>query len=83
MYPQVNQALEPSTLFNPLPYTPFSFPFSPCPSPSSPQAREWETSMMHAGCENPTGCLLAMCCPPCFAYHLRKKALNNDMTKYK
>ena len=38
---------------------------------------------MHACCENPKGCLLAMFCPPCFAYHLRTKALNGDMSKYR
>ncbi|EGD75471.1 hypothetical protein PTSG_06545 [Salpingoeca rosetta] len=45
-------------------------------------ARQWETSMLHAGCNQPLGCLAAMCFPCCCAMYLRYKALNEDMSKY-
>lgn len=44
--------------------------------------RQWETDMMHAGCNNCPGCTLAMVFPCCFAYHLRTKALQGDMSRY-
>ncbi|EDQ84652.1 uncharacterized protein MONBRDRAFT_39192 [Monosiga brevicollis MX1] len=47
------------------------------------QARQWETSMMHSCCDNPGGCLLSMFCAPCMSFHLRRRALNYDMTRYK
>eukprot|EP00049_Salpingoeca_infusionum_P028063 m.36035 g.36035 ORF g.36035 m.36035 type:complete len:188 (-) comp9951_c0_seq1:1856-2419(-) len=47
------------------------------------QAREWETTMMHAGCDNPGGCALACFFPCCMAYSLRKRALDNKMADYK
>eukprot|EP00054_Salpingoeca_dolichothecata_P008545 m.48501 g.48501 ORF g.48501 m.48501 type:complete len:185 (+) comp17800_c0_seq1:24-578(+) len=45
--------------------------------------KEWETGMLKACCNHPLGCLIALCCPPCFACYLRYKALQGDMDKYK
>eukprot|EP00052_Salpingoeca_macrocollata_P030760 m.320842 g.320842 ORF g.320842 m.320842 type:complete len:264 (+) comp24605_c0_seq1:60-851(+) len=47
------------------------------------QGRQWETSMMHACCNHPLGCLIAIFCPPCYACHLRRKALQYDMSRYR
>eukprot|EP00041_Stephanoeca_diplocostata_P036226 m.1310593 g.1310593 ORF g.1310593 m.1310593 type:complete len:227 (+) comp24826_c0_seq7:265-945(+) len=45
--------------------------------------RQWETDMMHAGCNNFSGCCIAMFCPPCFACHLRAQAIQGDWNKWK
>ncbi|EGD75470.1 hypothetical protein PTSG_06544 [Salpingoeca rosetta] len=46
------------------------------------QDRQWETSMLKAGCNQPLGCCCAMFFPCCCAMYLRYKALNEDMSKY-
>jgi len=47
------------------------------------QARTWETDMCHACCNNPLGCFVAICFPCCCGFHLRRRALQYDMSKYK
>jgi len=45
-------------------------------------ARQWETDMCHAPCNDPLGCCAALFCAcPCSMY-LRYKSLNEDMTRY-
>lgn len=45
-------------------------------------SREWETGMCHACCAHPCGCFVALACPCCCAFHLRRAVLQGDMTKY-
>lgn len=47
------------------------------------QGREWETGMMHAGCNNLGGCCCAMFFPCCMAYTLRERAIGGDWSRYK
>ncbi|KAK9802708.1 hypothetical protein WJX73_009701 [Symbiochloris irregularis] len=48
----------------------------------SQYSHTWHTDLMHATCADPCYCILALICPPCVSYDVRKKALYNDMTRY-
>lgn len=38
--------------------------------------------MCHACCNNPLGCFVAICFPCCCGFHLRRRALQYDMSKW-
>lgn len=44
--------------------------------------RTWQADLMASCCTNPGACLCAVLCPPCMSYHLRRRALYNDMSRY-
>mmetsp|Transcript_105613 Transcript_105613/g.147232 ORF Transcript_105613/g.147232 Transcript_105613/m.147232 type:complete len:272 (+) Transcript_105613:55-870(+) len=44
--------------------------------------RQWETGMMHAGCNNPLACCAAMFLPHCCACYLRDLSIQGDRSKY-
>eukprot|EP00056_Hartaetosiga_gracilis_P002913 m.58179 g.58179 ORF g.58179 m.58179 type:complete len:213 (-) comp11247_c0_seq1:132-770(-) len=44
--------------------------------------RQWETSMLNSCCNQPFGCCLSMLCPCCMVIHIRRRALQYDMSRY-
>lgn len=58
----------------------FCFPAGP---ETDPPGGGWQISMLSAPLKRPLKCLLYTACTPCGQWHMRRKALKGDMTKYK
>eukprot|EP00041_Stephanoeca_diplocostata_P022381 m.532731 g.532731 ORF g.532731 m.532731 type:complete len:200 (+) comp22048_c1_seq2:226-825(+) len=50
--------------------------------PHGTVGRQWETGMCYACCNNFCGCVVSCFLFPCCACHLRRKALQYDMSQY-
>ena len=44
--------------------------------------QHWEVDMWQAPCKAPGCCLASVFCPPCVAYHIRRRVLYNDLRSY-
>ena len=66
--------------------SPLAFPIVFCFPPgeeTDPPNGGWQMPMIQTPCQRPCHCLLYTACTPCGQWHMRRKALNYDMTKYK
>jgi hypothetical protein len=65
--------------------SPLAFPFIFCfsPDPHTHESSGYEISALQAPMYRPITCCSSMVCLPCAQWHLRRKVLGGDMTKYK
>jgi hypothetical protein len=65
--------------------SPLAFPIIFCfsPNPHTNETSGYEISALQAPIYRPISCCASMTCLPCGQWHLRRKVLNNDMSKYK